>query len=80
MHDPINDIMDFSPAATVASERDIDEMTDEELDKYFASCAPLSNLPTPPPAKEVIPTETSTLRKSETLEAQVPPRATGLEG
>lgn len=27
-------------------------MTDEELDKYFATYVPLSNLPTPPPAKE----------------------------
>ncbi|KAG9199158.1 hypothetical protein G6514_008987 [Epicoccum nigrum] len=27
-------------------------MTDEELDLYFATCGSLSNLPTPPPAKE----------------------------
>lgn len=39
--------MDFSPALSVTS-----DMTDEELDKYFASYVPLSNLPTPPPAKE----------------------------
>ncbi|KAH7351389.1 hypothetical protein BKA66DRAFT_446802 [Pyrenochaeta sp. MPI-SDFR-AT-0127] len=40
--------MDFSPALSVNS-----DLTDEELDKYFASYVPLSNLPTPPPpAKE----------------------------
>jgi hypothetical protein len=40
--------MEFcSPALSVNS-----DMTDEELDKYFASCGSLSNLPTPPPAKE----------------------------
>ncbi|KAF2201972.1 hypothetical protein GQ43DRAFT_448425 [Delitschia confertaspora ATCC 74209] len=27
-------------------------MSDEELDRYFANYVPLSNLPTPPPAKE----------------------------
>lgn len=37
----------FSPALSVNS-----DMTDEELDKYFATYVPLSNLPTPPPAKE----------------------------
>ncbi|KAF2279324.1 uncharacterized protein EI97DRAFT_364722, partial [Westerdykella ornata] len=30
----------------------VDDMTDEELDLWFANCVPLSNLPTPPPAKE----------------------------
>ncbi|KAL6703372.1 hypothetical protein ACN47E_009714 [Coniothyrium glycines] len=39
--------MDYSPATSVTS-----EMTDEELDNYFASYVPLSNLPTPPPVKE----------------------------
>ncbi|KAF2127580.1 hypothetical protein P153DRAFT_368174 [Dothidotthia symphoricarpi CBS 119687] len=39
--------MDYSPAFSVTS-----DMTDEELDQYFASYVPLSNLPTPPPAKE----------------------------
>lgn len=39
--------MEFSPALSVTS-----EMTDEELDQYFATYVPLSNLPTPPPAKE----------------------------
>jgi hypothetical protein len=40
--------MDFySPAFSVNS-----DMTDEELDKYFETYGPLSNLPTPPPAKE----------------------------
>ncbi|KAF1912963.1 hypothetical protein BDU57DRAFT_521580 [Ampelomyces quisqualis] len=37
----------LSPAMSVNS-----DMTDEELDKYFATYVPLSNLPTPPPAKE----------------------------
>ncbi|KAI8941589.1 hypothetical protein NX059_002804 [Plenodomus lindquistii] len=40
-------MMDYSPALSATS-----EMTDEELDRYFASYVPLSNLPTPPPAKE----------------------------
>ncbi|KAF2122178.1 hypothetical protein BDV96DRAFT_663169 [Lophiotrema nucula] len=40
-----------SPALLVGS-MDFDNMTDEELDKYFASCEPLSNLPTPPPTKD----------------------------
>ncbi|KAF2731306.1 hypothetical protein EJ04DRAFT_566942 [Polyplosphaeria fusca] len=39
--------MDYSPALSIAS---VEDMTDEELDKYFASYEPLSNLPTPPPA------------------------------
>jgi hypothetical protein len=39
--------MEFSPAFSVTS-----DMTDEELDHYFATCGSLSNLPTPPPAKE----------------------------
>ncbi|KAI4649361.1 hypothetical protein J4E93_003678 [Alternaria ventricosa] len=47
--------MDYSPALSINS-----DMTDEELDKYFASCVPLSNLPTPPPAKEPTPTRVST--------------------
>ncbi|KAH9871105.1 hypothetical protein J1614_006679 [Plenodomus biglobosus] len=42
------DAMDYSPTVSATS-----EMTDEELDMYFASYVPLSNLPTPPPAKEV---------------------------
>ncbi|KAF1830119.1 hypothetical protein BDW02DRAFT_573335 [Decorospora gaudefroyi] len=48
--------MDCSPALSINS-----DMTDEELEKYFASYIPLSNLPTPPPAKErAIPSRTST--------------------
>ncbi|KAJ4364586.1 hypothetical protein N0V83_009182 [Neocucurbitaria cava] len=48
--------MDYSPALSVNS-----DLTDEELDKYFASYVPLSNLPTPPPAKEhAIPLRAST--------------------
>lgn len=39
--------MELSPAFSITS-----DMTDEELDLYFASCGSLSNLPTPPPAKE----------------------------
>ncbi|KAJ4334830.1 hypothetical protein N0V95_009058 [Ascochyta clinopodiicola] len=39
--------MELSPAFSVNS-----DMTDEELDLYFATCGSLSNLPTPPPAKE----------------------------
>lgn len=38
---------EYSPALSATS-----DLTDEELDKYFASYVPLSNLPTPPPAKE----------------------------
>ncbi|KAF1850660.1 uncharacterized protein K460DRAFT_361425 [Cucurbitaria berberidis CBS 394.84] len=43
----MEEAMEYSPALSVNS-----DLTDEELDKYFASCVPLSNLPTPPPAKE----------------------------
>jgi hypothetical protein len=39
--------MSYSPALSITS-----DMTDEELDQYFANYVPLSNLPTPPPAKE----------------------------
>lgn len=39
--------MELSPAFSITS-----DMTDEELDLYFATCGSLSNLPTPPPAKE----------------------------
>ncbi len=39
--------MDYSPAQSVSS-----DLSDEELDKYFASYVPLSNLPTPPVAKD----------------------------
>ncbi|KAF3041867.1 hypothetical protein E8E12_002170 [Didymella heteroderae] len=39
--------MELSPAFSITS-----DMTDEELDLYFASCGSLSHLPTPPPAKE----------------------------
>lgn len=45
--------MDYSPALSASS--DLSDMTDEELDKYFASCAPLSNLPTPPPSRDILP-------------------------
>ncbi|RMZ70018.1 cyclin-like protein [Pyrenophora seminiperda CCB06] len=44
-----------SPALSFSS-----DMTDEELDKFFASYVPLSNLPTPPPAKEPTPARPST--------------------
>jgi hypothetical protein len=44
----------YSPAVSVTS-----DMTDEELDKYFATYVPLSNLPTPPPAKERLQPETA---------------------
>ncbi|KAF2472822.1 uncharacterized protein BDR25DRAFT_312717 [Lindgomyces ingoldianus] len=39
-----------SPAFSVTS--DFSDFTDEELDHYFATYVPLSNLPTPPPAKK----------------------------
>lgn len=39
--------MDYSPAISVTS-----DMTEEELEKYFATYVPLSNLPTPPPVKD----------------------------
>jgi hypothetical protein len=47
--------MEFSPALSVNS-----DMTDEQLDAYFATYVPLSNLPTPPPAKEQPSTPCST--------------------
>ncbi|KAH7385423.1 hypothetical protein DE146DRAFT_205021 [Phaeosphaeria sp. MPI-PUGE-AT-0046c] len=47
----------YSPALSVTS-----DMTDEELDKYFATYVPLSNLPTPPPAKEY--TQPHTVRQT----------------
>jgi hypothetical protein len=43
--------MEYSPALSVSS--NTSDMTDEELDQYFASYVPLSSLPTPPPAKSV---------------------------
>jgi hypothetical protein len=39
--------MDYSPALSVYSEGNMD-MTEEEMDSYFANYVPLSNLPTPP--------------------------------
>jgi hypothetical protein len=56
--------MDYSPALSINS-----DMSDEELEKYFASYIPLSNLPTPPPAKEHVPNQpsTPTLSTSQTL-------------
>ncbi|KAH5351914.1 hypothetical protein HBI33_215040 [Parastagonospora nodorum] len=51
----------YSPAMSVIS-----DMTDEELDKYFATYIPLSNLPTPPPAKESHMNTTSTTTSSQT--------------
>ncbi|KAF2747777.1 hypothetical protein M011DRAFT_476951 [Sporormia fimetaria CBS 119925] len=43
-----------TPPATqeLDMDMDVDDMTDEELDLYFANYVPLSNLPTPPPVKE----------------------------
>lgn len=58
--------MEFSPALSMHS--DISDMTDEELDKYFASCVPLSNLPTPPPAKEPTPARPSTPTRNKTFQ------------
>jgi hypothetical protein len=73
--------MDFSPTSTVTSDRDFDDMTDEELDKYFASYEPLSNLPTPPPAKEIMaPATPSSSTRCQPLEAQIPLRTPELEG
>lgn len=48
-----------SPALSVRS--NFSDMDDEELDQYLASCVPLSNLPTPPPAKEQQPHPAGTL-------------------
>jgi hypothetical protein len=42
--------MALSPAMSTRS--DFSDMDDEALELYLASCVPLSNLPTPPPAKE----------------------------
>jgi hypothetical protein len=46
----INNMNVASPALSVRS--NFSDMDDEELDHYLASCVPLSNLPTPPPAPE----------------------------
>jgi len=43
----LSDPMDYSPALS-------DGMSDEELDAYFASYVPLSNLPTPPPPSKPV--------------------------
>jgi hypothetical protein len=43
--------MEYSPTLSVSS--NTSDMTDEELDQYFASYVPLSSLPTPPPVKLV---------------------------
>jgi hypothetical protein len=43
--------MEYSPALSVSS--NTSDMTEEEMDQYFASYVPLSSLPTPPPAKVV---------------------------
>ena len=40
------------PSPALSTTSNFSDFTDEELDKYFASYVPLSNLPTPPPAKE----------------------------
>lgn len=42
--------MALSPAMSIRS--DFSDMDDEALELYLATCVPLSNLPTPPPAKE----------------------------
>lgn len=41
--------MEYSPA--LSADADFDHMTDEQLDMHFANYLPLSNLPTPDPAK-----------------------------
>ncbi|KAL5419754.1 hypothetical protein PMIN03_000356 [Paraphaeosphaeria minitans] len=47
-----------SPALSIRS--NFSDMDDEELELYLASCVPLSNLPTPPPAKDQpLPTSTT---------------------
>ncbi|KAJ4354253.1 uncharacterized protein N0V89_005987 [Didymosphaeria variabile] len=49
-----------SPALSIRS--NFSDMDDEELEQYLASCVPLSNLPTPPPAKEQpLPTPSTTM-------------------
>lgn len=58
-----------SPALSGTSDVDLDDMTDEELDMYFASYVPLSNLPTPPPAKDIVLCQPENLESS-TLQAQ----------
>jgi hypothetical protein len=58
----------FSPAMSVNS-----EMTDEELDKYFATYVPLSNLPTPPPAKEPQPKHQHAIAAATTTTTTSPP-------
>lgn len=55
----------YSPAMSVNS-----DMTDEELDKYFATYIPLSNLPTPPPAKKSHTTTSSQTQTSPSPEIQ----------
>jgi hypothetical protein len=63
---PVKRMDCYSPAVSVTS-----DMTDEELDKYFATYVPLSNLPTPPPAKQRLQPETTGSSTSSTS----PPRS-----
>lgn len=50
-YDNVN--MALSPAMSTRS--DFSDMDDEALELYLATCVPLSNLPTPPPAKQQLP-------------------------
>ncbi|OAL47607.1 hypothetical protein IQ07DRAFT_613580 [Pyrenochaeta sp. DS3sAY3a] len=59
--------MDYSPALSATS-----DLTDEELDRYFASYVPLSNLPTPPPKEHAIPKPASTPTSTAASPAQTP--------
>lgn len=58
-----------SPALSATS--NFSDFTDEELDKYFASYVPLSNLPTPPPAKEILVVDVHQTRCVTTTATQV---------
>ncbi|KAF2034169.1 hypothetical protein EK21DRAFT_57109 [Setomelanomma holmii] len=62
--------MDYSPALSTTS-----DMTDEELDRYLATYVPLSNLPTPPPAREhvsAVPSSASTSTPSSQTQPSFP--------
>jgi hypothetical protein len=64
----------YSPAPSSAVTDCFDDMTDEELDKYFANFVPLSNLPTPPPTKDLLSASTRV------PSSQAQPQSPELEG
>ena len=72
----------YSPLPLV--DLDFDDMTDEQLDRHFANCLPLENLPTPEPAKSCYfsarMTESSTMTECLSSELQIQRHVPELEG